>query len=131
MQWSSEVQAHPTTCARLSRTRRRLAILSSTSSIFCASRMRSASSAGALDAQELLDLGEREAEPLRLLDRAHEAHRLVVVGAVPGWRSVGLGEQAAALVVAERLDVHPGPGGGFSDAHPSTVNPDFGTDVKS
>ena len=76
-----------------------------------------------LDAQELLDLGEREAEPLRLLDRADEAHRLVVVGAVPGGRAVGLGQEAAPLVVAERLDVDPGPGGCLTDAHPFDCKP--------
>ena len=45
VQWSSESQAHPTTRSSSSRTRRRLAIRSSISSSFCATRVRTASCA--------------------------------------------------------------------------------------
>jgi hypothetical protein len=48
------------------------------------------------DTQLLLDLGEREADRLGVLDRAEEANRLLVVAAVPARRPRRLREQAAA-----------------------------------
>src|SRR6476620_6875076 len=45
-------------------------------------------------------------------------------------RAHGLGQEPAALVVAQRLDVHPGPLGDLTDSHAPTVNPYLGTDVK-
>src|SRR5439155_11363819 len=82
------------------------------------------------DTQVLLDLCEREAETLGLLDRAHEANRLLVVAAVAARRARRLRQKAAALVVPERLDVHPCPFGDFACTHSSTLNPYLGTDVK-
>ena len=56
-------------------------------------------------AQVLVDLREREAERLRLLDRAQEANGVVVVAAVPARLALRLRQEPAALVIAERLDV--------------------------
>src|SRR5204862_7174882 len=80
--------------------------------------------------QVLLDLREREAEALRLLDRADEAHGLRVVGAVPARAAHRLGQEAPALVVAQRLDVDAGPLRHLADPHVGTIDPYLGTDVK-
>ena len=70
------------------------------------------------DAREVLaDLREREADRLRLLDRAQEPNRLLVVAAVAARLPLGLREQAPALVVAERLDVHARPLRDLADSH--------------
>jgi hypothetical protein len=79
----------------------------------------------------LLDLGEGEAEPLRLPDCLDEAHGLLVVVAVAVGATSRLHEQPAPLVVAERLDVHPGAARDLSDPHTeATIDPYRGTDVK-
>jgi hypothetical protein len=67
--------------------------------------------------QMLLDLAEGEAETLRLLDRAHEAHGFLVVGAMPVRSSSRLLQQTAPFVVAQRLDVDPGAAGCLSNPH--------------
>jgi len=133
VQWSSESQAHPTTRASSSRTRRRLAIRSSISSSFWATRVRHGfvCPADVGETGVLGDLLEREAEPLRLLHGLHEPDCLLVVVAVPVDPAQWLVEQAPPLVVAERLDVHPGASGDLSDPHPDAiVDPYRGTDVK-
>src|SRR5262249_40114752 len=84
----------------------------------------------ACDAQVLLDLGEGESEALRLLDRSHEANGVVVIAAVAGGAASGLRQEAAALVVAERLDVDSRAGCHLADSHSRTVNPYLGTDIK-
>jgi hypothetical protein len=57
-------------------------------------------------AQVLRNLCQREADRLRRLDRAEEAHRLFVVAAMPARRPLRRRQQSPPLVVAERLDVH-------------------------
>src|SRR5204863_7769160 len=61
--------------------------------------------------QVLLDLRQREAEALRLLDRADEPYGLLVVRAVSGGRARRLGQEPAPLVVAQRLDIDARPRG--------------------
>ena len=80
-----------------------------------ADRLVRAAAAG--EARVLGDLVEREAEALRLLDRLDEADGLLVVGAVAVRRSSGLGQETAALVVAERLDVHSRASRDLADPH--------------
>ena len=63
-------------------------------------------SRAACRAQILGDLRQREADGLRLLDRAEEANRLLVVAAVPARRAIRRRQQAPPLVVAQRLDVY-------------------------
>ena len=81
-------------------------------------------------AQVLVDLREREADRLRLLDRAQEADGLLVVAAMPARLARRLGQQSATLVVPERLDVHARAGGDLSDLHASTIDPYLGTEIK-
>ena len=82
------------------------------------------------DAQVVLDFGQREAERLGVLDRAEETDRVLVVTPVPARRPGGLGQQAAALVVAQRLDVDAGPLGRLSGSLVSIMNPYSGTGIK-
>jgi len=82
------------------------------------------------DAQILLDLGQGEADRLRLLDGAQEAHRVLVVVPVPARRAGRRGQQAAALVVAQRRGVDAGPPRGLSRSHASTINPYPGAGIK-
>jgi len=82
------------------------------------------------DAQVLLDLGQGEADRLRLLDGAKEAHRVLVVVPVPARRAGRLGQQATALVVAQGRGVDPGPPRGLSRSHASTINPHPGAGIK-
>jgi hypothetical protein len=87
--------------------------------------------AAAGEAGVLLDLGEREAEALRLLHRLDEAHRLLVVLAVPVRAAGRLLEQTATLVVAKGLDVHSRPPCKLADSHVyGTLGLYQGTDVK-
>ena len=58
--------------------------------------------------EQLGDLVEGEAEPLRGLDHPQHGDRVRRVDAVPAERALRLGEQAAALVVAQGLRVHAG-----------------------
>src|SRR6185436_2461917 len=56
--------------------------------------------------QQLLDFVEREAEILRALDEADDAHRFVGKLAVAGGAPRRLRQQPAPLVIPQRLDVH-------------------------
>src|SRR5690606_16552654 len=58
--------------------------------------------------QQLGDLVQRETQTLCCLDHAQRCHRVVAVQAVPARRTNRLRQQAAALVVAQSLDVHTG-----------------------
>jgi hypothetical protein len=92
-------------------------------------RLLAAAAAG--EARVLLDLGQREPEALRLLHGLDEAHRLLVVLAVPVRAARRLLEQPATLVVAKGLDVHSRPPCKFADSHVhATLSPYRGTDVK-
>jgi hypothetical protein len=62
--------------------------------------------AGAAPVQQIGDLVEGEAEPLRGLDHAQHGDGLPRVHAVSAGAPPGFGEQAAPLVVAQGLDVH-------------------------
>src|SRR5207244_8490381 len=90
-------------------------------------RRRGGTAAG--DAQVLLDLGQGEADRLRLLDGAQEAHRVLVVVAVPAGLAGRRGQQATALVVAEGRGVDAGPPRGLSRSHVSTINPYPGAEI--
>ena len=90
-------------------------------------RRRGGSAPG--DAQVLLDLGQGEADRLRLLDGAEEAHRVLVVVPVPARRAGRLGQQSAALVVAQGRGVDAGPPRGLSRSHVSTINPHPGAGI--
>src|SRR5262249_10347246 len=81
-------------------------------------------------AQVLGDLGEREADGLRLLDRAEEAHRLLVVAAVPAPRAVRRREQSPPPLVAQRLGGLAPPLRHLADAHAPTIDPYLGTGIK-
>jgi proline iminopeptidase len=67
--------------------------------------------------QHLLDLVEREAEPLRVLDEPQPAGGLRGVLAVAGRGACGRRDQAPALVVADRGRRHAGKGRHFSNLH--------------
>src|SRR5206468_10490626 len=55
--------------------------------------------------EQLLDLLQREAELLGVLDEAEARHRVVGVLAIPGRSAARSREEATALVIADRLDV--------------------------
>ena len=80
--------------------------------------------------QVLLDLGEREAEALRLLHRPDEPDRVGVVLPVPALAARRLRQEPAALVVAQRLDVDARALCDLADPHGPTVEPDLGPDCK-
>ena len=103
----------------------------SISPIFPATRVRSVRRGGPApgDAQVLLDLGQGEADRLRLLDGAEEAHRVLVVVPVPARRAGRLGQQSAALVVAQGRGVDASPPRRLSRSHVSTINPDPGAGI--
>src|SRR5690606_23297712 len=58
--------------------------------------------------EQLLDLGKREAEVLRALDEADPRDVVFAEDAVAGGPSRRVRQQAAPLVVADRLHVHAG-----------------------
>src|SRR5206468_1116667 len=58
-----------------------------------------------------------------------EPHRVLVVAAVPARRPRRLGQQAAALVVTQRLDVDAGPPRRLRSPHARTLNPYLGTEI--
>ena len=114
--------------------RRSRAIRASIWSIFAAARTRRACGCGhpaALHHGEVvLDLGQAEPGFLRLLDRAQEPHRVLVVPAVPARRPLRPGQQTAALVVAQRLDVDTRSPRHLASPHTRTLNPYLGTEIK-
>src|SRR4026207_106906 len=67
--------------------------------------------------QQLLHLVEREPEILGALDEANDPHRLVGELPIAGRTARRPGEQPAAFVVAQRLDVHTRLPGGFANPH--------------
>ena len=90
--------------------------------------MRTRRATGALDADDLLDLAERETEPLRLTHESEQPQRLGVVHAVAGRRAAGRGQDACRLVEPQRLTSRPAPGREFTDeqavsSHTRSVNP--------
>ena len=80
--------------------------------------------------QELLHVIEREAEVLRTLDEPQDLDGVrpvvPVTRVTPGW----LAEEAAALVVADGLEVDAGLPGQLTCFHASTINPVPGYRVK-
>src|SRR5206468_11007607 len=95
-----------------------------------AQSLRHCGLAAAGDAEQVLDLGQREAEALRRPDRAHETHVLVSVAAVSTLAAGRLADQPSAFVVADGLDVDACARRQLSDTHVESVNPYLGTDVK-
>ena len=101
----------------------RSAILSSTSTSFV---RRSLLQAGVdalavpvpADLEQVGDLVEGEAEPLGGLDDPEQGDRVRRVEPVPARAALRLGEQPAALVVAQRLDVHARRVGHLAPAQP-------------
>jgi hypothetical protein len=60
---------------------------------------------------------------LCLLDRAKEAHRLLVVATVPARRAIRRRQQSPPLVVAQRLDVHSCAFRDLADSHAADYKP--------
>jgi len=58
--------------------------------------------------QELLDLLQREAQHLRVLDESETGHSILGVLAIPGRQAPRSGEETPAFVVPDRLDVDGG-----------------------
>src|SRR5437870_1406426 len=65
--------------------------------------------------EQSLDLIQREAQLLRVLDEAEARDRVVRVLAVAGRRAPRGREQASPLVITDRLDVHVGSRGDLAD----------------
>src|SRR5437763_4761282 len=65
--------------------------------------------------EQLLDLLQREAELLGVLDEAEARHRVVGVLAIPGRSAARGRKQATPLVITDRLDVHVGRVGDLTD----------------
>ena len=76
------------------------------------------------------DLGQGEADGLCLLDGPEEPHRVLVVAPVAAGLPVGRRQEPAALVVAERLHVHPRAPRELADFHRPTIDPYLGTGIK-
>jgi len=55
--------------------------------------------------EQFLDLTQREAEILRVLDETEPRYGVVGVLAVAGWRAPVCGKESSPLVIADRLDV--------------------------
>jgi hypothetical protein len=77
--------------------------------------------------QVLRDLREREADGLRVLDRAQEPDGLLVVAPVAARMAVGRRQEPAPLVVADPLDVDARALRDLADSHRSTLDPYPGT----
>src|SRR5881296_3279639 len=73
--------------------------------------------------QQSLDLIQREAQLLRVLDEAEAHDRVVGVLAVAGRRAPRGREQASALVITDRLDVHVGRRGDLADGQWHVLHP--------
>ena len=126
MQWSSELQAQPTTRASSSRIRRSAAIRASIWSIFAAIRTRSASDGAAeRRAARRYSAISASVKPTACasLIAPQEAHRLLVVAAMPARRPVGRRQQPPPLVVAQRLDVHARAFCDLADSHAADYRP--------
>src|SRR3989454_6420043 len=90
--------------------------------------VRTRRAARALDADDLLDLTQPEAEPLRLTHESEQPQRLGVVHAVAGRRAARRGQDARRLVEPHRLSRRSAPGGELTDeqavsSHTRSVNP--------
>src|SRR5881409_1711407 len=73
--------------------------------------------------EQSLDLIQREAQLLRVLDEAEARDRVVRVLAVAGRRAPRGREQASPLVVTDRLDVHVGRCGDLADGQWHILHP--------
>jgi mercuric ion transport protein len=83
--------------------------------------------------EQAADLLERETQHLRALDEANALESVAAIPAVPVHRFCRLRHQPAALVVADRLDVHAGFGGQATDrqfAHHGPLTPYQGADFR-
>ena len=111
--------------ASSSRIRRRPAMPVSISSISRPSGRAASLRASRIGAppEVFADLGQGEADGLRLLDRTEEPHGVLVVAAVAAGLPVRGRQEPAALVEAERLDVHPRAPRDLADLHRPTIDP--------
>jgi hypothetical protein len=75
------------------------------------------------ECEQVLDLGQGEAEFLGAFDEPQHRHRRGRVVAVSGRRPRWRGEQAASFVVAQRLSVYPGSIGHLARSHHPRMNP--------
>jgi len=87
------------------------------------------------DRDDILDLAEREAEPLRLPNEGEQRERVRPVDAVAGGSAPGRSEDAGRFVQPERLPSRPGALRHLADtqsilAHSHTLNPAPGGKVK-
>src|SRR5262249_48294136 len=71
--------------------------------------------AGAAERDDVLDLGERQAEPARLTDEGEQAEDVGGIAPVAGWLASWRRENAERLVQPQRLAAQAAPLGDFPD----------------
>ncbi len=104
-------------------------------------RLRRAAGAhtGAADRQQVTDLGQPQAEPLRAADEQQPVQRIRAVAAMVSAGAGRGGQQPGPLLVAHRVDSHPGAGSHLPDrqaihetssCHAATLRPGAGSRIK-
>lgn len=97
-----------TSCSRPERIASKRAILPSNSLIILVANHLAESGPATAEFEQELDLVQVAPHVLSPLDEPHDADRLRAAAAVARLRATRVGQQAAALVVPQRLRVHAG-----------------------